>query len=165
MQGPYSFLISSRKALEAVSSLAAGRGVVINPSKLAIERSFRRPYFPSDDREFQDLLLNLGPGNAGVHLTHAEYDVCPSHFGDPGESGSYSFFLDIDGRETLSAAGRLASTMAEELSRLEVPHWVKFSGSKGFHIHIPSGAFPRCMELPRIPSIMWPTCSAMRSIR
>ena len=146
MPGPYSFLVSSPDAFDALCSIAQGRGVVVNPSKVEIENSFRKPLFPSDRREFENLLLGLGHPSPGIHLTHAEYEVSPSTFGDGGRRRTYNFFLDIDGRSSLKPAGRLAASMASELSRLNVPHWVKFSGSKGFHLHIPSGAFPEYID-------------------
>jgi hypothetical protein len=142
MSGPYSFLASSPDVLDAMFSLADGRGIVVNPSKSEIEDSFRRPVFTPERREFEDLLMGLEGGFPGIHLTHAEYTTNPVAFGDGGKVKNLNFFLDIDGRYHLKPAGRVVASMASELSRLEVPHWVKFSGSGGFHIHIPARAFP-----------------------
>jgi hypothetical protein len=142
MSAPYSFLASSPDVLDAMFSLASGRGIVVNPSKPEIEDSFRSPVFPSERREFKDLLLSLEGGYPGIHLTHAEYTENPIAFGDGGKVKNLSFFLDIDGRHHLKPAGRVVASMTSELSRLKVPHWVKFSGSSGFHLHIPASAFP-----------------------
>jgi len=146
MSGPYSFLVSSPDVLDAMSSLASGRGIVVNPSKSEIEDSFRRPIFPSDRLEFEDLLMNLGGQFPGIHLTHAEYTETPVAFGEGGRIKNFNFFLDVDGRRHLKPAGRVVASMASELTRLEVPHWVKFSGSSGFHLHIPATAFPRKID-------------------
>jgi hypothetical protein len=146
MPGSYSFLVSSPDVLDAMSSLASGRGIVVNPSKPEIEDSFRKPVFPSDRLEFEDLLMNLEGQSPGIHLTHAEYAESPIAFGDRGKVKNLNFFLDVDGRRHLKPAGRVVTSMAKELARLEVPHWVKFSGSSGFHLHIPATAFPDSID-------------------
>jgi hypothetical protein len=150
-EGPchYSFLASNRDLLGAVYGMARGRGVVVNRAKDQIEASFTKPVFPSSRDDLGRLLLGLDSGdsgNPGVHLTHSEYQRLPTSFGDEGERRAFHFFLDIDGRDSIRPAQRVAASMAEELGRLNVPHWVSFSGSEGFHIHIPSDAFPSAVD-------------------
>lgn len=153
---PYSHLVSNRDLLSAVYEMGRGRGVVINYSKNEIENSFTRPVFPSDRDKFTDLLLSLPAtrgGYPGVHITHAEYDTPPRSFGDEGKRSTFHFFLDIDGRHSLKPAQRVAATMVDELEHLNVPCWVKFSGASGFHVHIPSDAFPDSIDGRPFPSL------------
>ncbi len=118
----------------------------MNYSKSRIEQSFAKPVYLSGRDEFVALLRRLRrtPDGRypGLHMTHAEYDRKPEFFGDAGERAAFHFFLDIDGRPFLEPAGRVADAMARALEDLDVPHYVKFSGSCGFHIHVPSHAFP-----------------------
>jgi hypothetical protein len=141
--GPYSFLLRHPEVLAGVSGIARGRGVVVNHSKEQIEDSFRRPLFPRTGGDFAGILLGQGPrhGHPGIHLTHAEYDRHPLRFGDRGGSRAFHFFLDVDGRDSLSPARNVISCMSESLEELNVPHWLKFSGRSGFHLHIPASAF------------------------
>ena len=144
-EGPYSCLAENPEVLEAMYRLARGRGLVVNYSKEQIESSFTRPVFPSSRDDFARLLagLQMRPqGFPGLHLTHAVYSRRPSSFGDEGIRDAFNFFLDIDGRTSLGPARRVVASMARALEDLNVPHWVKFSGSSGFHLHIPSSAFP-----------------------
>jgi len=144
-QGPYSYLASTAEILEAMFRVARGRGIVVNYAKDEIESSFTKPLFPSSREGFRKLLEGLpalSQGYPGLHATHAGYARPPSQFGDEGTKDSFNFFLDIDGRTSLEPARRVAASIAGVLEELDVPHWVKFSGSSGFHVHIPSSAFP-----------------------
>lgn len=144
-QRPYSYLAGNAEILEAVYRLAKGRGLVINYNKDQIESSFTRPVFPSSRDGFRKLLEGLparSQGYPGLHVTHAGYERRPSSFGDEGTRNAFNFFLDIDGRASLGPARRVTASMVRTLGDLDVPHWVKFSGSSGFHVHIPSSAFP-----------------------
>ena len=85
-------------------------------------------------------------GHPGLHLTHSEYLAPPKAFGECGTRRAFHFFLDVDGRGSLEPARRVVARMARELGRLDVPHWVKYSGQSGFHIHIPSSAFPPLID-------------------
>jgi len=140
---PYSFLLRHPEVLAEVGGIARGRGVVVNHSKDQIEKSFRCPFFPRTEGDFARILLGQGyrHGNPGIHLTHAEYERHPLHFGDPGSSRAFHFFLDVDGRDSLSPAKNVVSSMSKSLEELGVPHWLKFSGRSGFHLHIPASAF------------------------
>jgi len=143
--GPYSYLAENPEVLEAMYRLARGRGLVINYAKEQIESSFTRPVFPSNRDDFSRLLEGLqmrSQGFPGLHLTHAGYSRRPSSFGDEGARNAFNFFLDIDGRASLGPARKVVASMARALEDLNVPHWVKFSGSSGFHLHVPSSAFP-----------------------
>ncbi len=140
---PYSFLLRHPEVLAKVSDIAAGRGVVVNHRKGRIEESFRRPLFPRTKGDFAGIILGQGLrlGHPGIHLTHAEYDRHPLRFGDQGGSRAFHFFLDVDGRNSLSPAKNVISSMSSSLEEVGVPHWLKFSGRSGFHLHIPASAF------------------------
>ena len=148
-RGPYSYLAENADILDALYRLAKGRGLVVNYAKNEIESSFMRPVFPSGRDGFRKLLERLpvrSQGHPGLHMTHAGYERRPTSFGDEGTRNAFNFFLDIDGRGSLGPARRVAASMANVLGDLDVPHWVKFSGSSGFHVHVPSSAFPDLID-------------------
>lgn len=142
---PYSFLVSNPDALRTVYGLAKGRGLVINYSKDQIEESFTRPFFPRSLQNFTNILRTISD-RPGLHLTHSEYVVPPKAFGECGTRRAFHFFLDVDGRGSIEPARRVIAMMARELGRLDVPHWLKYSGQNGFHLHIPSSAFPPSID-------------------
>jgi len=142
------FLAGNPELFELVWRMVEGRGLVITSSKSTIEESFRNPFFPRGRSEFRDLLLRLSPSDSfpGLHVTHGRYLERPRFFGDTGKRQQIGFFIDIDGRPSVKAAARVTRAMADALESLDVPHYVKFSGARGFHIHVPPGAFPAAVD-------------------
>jgi len=152
----YAFIAHNRKAVSSLYRLTRGRGLIVNASKDRIESSFRNPVFPSSEDDLRRLLISLHPlggRHPAVHMTHSRYRVPPGFFGDEGKRESMDFFLDIDGRRGLGPARIVTASMMDELARLDVPSWAKFSGSSGFHIHIPSTAFPKTIDGQAFPSV------------
>jgi len=147
VQAPYSFLVRNAELFELAWSMVDGRGLVVTSSKSSIEDSFRSPLFPGRS-EFRALLLRLRPtgGFPGLHVTHGRYVQRPRFFGDTGQRRQIGFFLDIDGRPSVQAAAKVTQAMVDALRSLDVPHYVKFSGARGFHIHIPPSAFPAVLD-------------------
>ncbi len=146
---PYSFLLSNPRLVSRLFDLVNGRGLVVNSSKNCITNSFRKPVFIEGKEDFRNFLMGLrgGPGGyPAIHVTHARYDRIPESFGESGSKRDFRFFLDIDGRSSLDSARRVTLSMVEELESLGVPHWVKFSGCRGFHIHVPWGPFPEVID-------------------